>query len=96
MARRPCVIRCFQVQHSYFTVPALYTPCDDVATVPMNNKASRSCKGESKDSNSAVWHNGGEISFAASEMVKLYAVQAKGCMCPDVGMAWHCSLYGTL
>ena len=64
--------------------------------MPMDNKASRSCKGESKDSNSAVWRNVEKSVFAASEMVKLYAVQAKGCMCPDAGMAWHCSLYGTL
>ena len=79
-------------------VPALYTACDDVATVPVDNIANNSCKGESKDSNSAVWRNSGEISFAvaASEMLTLYPVQAKGCMCPNVSKAWHCSLSGTL
>ena len=82
MARRPCVIRCFQVQHSYFTVPALYTPCDDVATVPMDNKASRSCKGESKDSNSAVWHNGGEISFCCIRDGKALRSASKGVHVP--------------
>ncbi len=42
------------------TVPALYTPCEDVATALMDTK------GTSKDSNSAVWCNGGKMMFAAA------------------------------
>ena len=42
------------------TVPALYTPCGNVATALMDTK------GTSKDSNSAVWCNGGKNDVCCS------------------------------